>query len=351
MAGTVSGTALCTSVKQRRESRDIVAHRRDGNPMRVDRRFLYAGLFLVAVGVVLVAADLGVVDTPLLADTLRLWPLALLAIGAALVLRRTEVSLPTGLLGAALPGLLLGGALAVAPRYADDCGERGEATSVASEEGVFSEAATVSLTTACGTLSVRTAPGDRWQLNAANTGGPAPRIERSAASLSVTGANHDEGVFLDPGRDAWEVTLPTSEIDELGLEVNAGSGDIALAGAQIRRLEVTAHMGEMVVDASGASIAELNGDVNFGSFSIVLPASDLTGSVSAGAADLRICRPPGVGLRLSMEGDPLRVTVAGERHRGSEWQSDDYATATHHADLDIEAHFTGVEIDPIGGCK
>ena len=45
-------------------------------PIRVNRRFLYWGVVLSAIGGVLVAADLGAVDTPTLTDALRLWPLA-----------------------------------------------------------------------------------------------------------------------------------------------------------------------------------------------------------------------------------------------------------------------------------
>ena len=89
--------------------------------MRVNRGLLYTGVFLVAIGSVLVAADLGAIDAARLTDALRLWPLAVIAIGASLVLRRSRFSLQGGMLAAALPGLLLGGAIAIAPTYVPDC--------------------------------------------------------------------------------------------------------------------------------------------------------------------------------------------------------------------------------------
>ncbi len=89
--------------------------------MRVNRGLLYTGIFLVAIGAVLVAADVGAIDTARLTDALRLWPLAVIAIGASLVLRRSRFSLQGGMLAAALPGLILGGAIAVAPTYVPDC--------------------------------------------------------------------------------------------------------------------------------------------------------------------------------------------------------------------------------------
>ncbi len=89
--------------------------------MRSNRTFLYVGVFLVALGSVLVAANLGAFDTIAVVDALRLWPVVLIAIGLGIALRRTGLSLPTGMLAAALPGLVLGGALAAAPRHVPVC--------------------------------------------------------------------------------------------------------------------------------------------------------------------------------------------------------------------------------------
>ena len=92
--------------------------------MRVNRRFLFWGVLLVAIGGVLVAADLGAIDTSILADVIRLWPLAIIAIGVSVILRRTTFSLPAILAAALIPGLVVGAAFAVAPRFAGACGVR-----------------------------------------------------------------------------------------------------------------------------------------------------------------------------------------------------------------------------------
>src|SRR6476646_1607843 len=113
--------------------------------MRVNRRFLYWGIFLVAIGGVLVAADVGGLDSGSIADGLRLWPVALVAIGVAIVVRRTRFSLPGGMLAAALPGLMIGGGLAIAPRIAVDCGTKGGAETAAAHDGVFDGPARVSI--------------------------------------------------------------------------------------------------------------------------------------------------------------------------------------------------------------
>jgi hypothetical protein len=89
--------------------------------MRVHRALLYTGVFLVAIGGVLVAADASGVAAATIVDALRLWPLAVIAVGAGLVLRQSRFSLQGGLIGAALPGLVLGGAIAAAPTHLPDC--------------------------------------------------------------------------------------------------------------------------------------------------------------------------------------------------------------------------------------
>ena len=73
--------------------------------MRVNRRFLNWGVFLVAIGGVLVVADLAAVDSATIADALALWPLAIIAIGVGLILRRTRFNVAGGMLAAAIPGL------------------------------------------------------------------------------------------------------------------------------------------------------------------------------------------------------------------------------------------------------
>jgi hypothetical protein len=321
--------------------------------MHFNRRFLYAGVFLVAIGAALVAADLGAIDTPTLTDAIRLWPLVFIALGVAVVLRRTRFNVPSGLLAAALPGLVLGSTLAVVPRFTGDCGARGVPTNVASQQGTFDGAATVTVRTGCGSLTVGTAPGNAWQLQATNTQGHPPVVQPSPQSLSVLKSSDTDGWdVLTGGRDDWHLTLPTSEIAALALAVNAGQGQANLAGADIDRLAVTSNLSRLTVDASSASVGELSAVVNFGQVVIDLPgASDLTGSLRLGAGELEICSPSELGLNLELRGTGERVTVNGLQQSGSEWQSPNYRTAAHHADLRITASFGAVNINPIGGCK
>jgi len=76
--------------------------------MRMNRTLVYAGVFLVALGVALFVVDQRPFAMDSIVAVLRLWPLALIAIGAGIALRRTQFAMASGLIAAAVPGLLLG---------------------------------------------------------------------------------------------------------------------------------------------------------------------------------------------------------------------------------------------------
>ena len=320
--------------------------------MRVNRRFLYWGVFLVAIGGVLVATDLAAVDSATIADALRLWPLAIIAIGIGLLLRRTRFSLAGGMIAAALPGLLLGGAFAAAPDVSVDCCGRGEPVNVSTNDGTFDGPATVSVSTGCGTLIVNTVTGNRWTLEGGSTANQPPIVNATGRSLSIDSGATGGWHFFEAGRDRWSLTLPTTRIDDLSLVVNAGKGQIDLAGAQLGRLDLTTNAGETIVDVSGASLSSVSGALNAGLLSLHLPSgSDISGSLTVNAGALQVCTPPGLGLRVTHGGVLSGIKVDGLQVAGNDWQSPHYASATHRADLNVVVNVGAVEINPIGGCK
>ena len=319
--------------------------------MQINRKFLYWGVFLVAMGAVLVIADLDGVDDQALLDALRLWPLAVLAIGVGIVLRRTPYNVAGGVLGAALPGLVLGGAFAVGPQI-PDCASHGEPTSFITREGRFDGPATIDVETGCGELVVTTTPGDDWLLNAGNTADRPPRIEAAGNNLSIDdGRNHDWRSF-NAGRDVWRLALPTSPIDHLSLTVNSGSGDIDLAGAQLGDFDLTTNAGQTTLDLTDATLSSLSGAVNAGQLSIDLPsAADTTGSIAVNAGGVDLCVPDGVGLRVEHTTVLGSTSVNGVEQGDGDWQSPNYASAEHHADLTVTVNLGSVNINPTGGCK
>jgi len=320
--------------------------------MRVNRRFLYWGIFLVAVGGVLVTTDAGALDAGSIAGALRLWPVAIVAIGVGIVLRRTRFGLAAGMLAAAAPGLLIGGGLAALPQIAVDCGSDEGVAAVGAREGVFDGPAMIAVSAGCGSLVVDTAPGDAWHLESGSTSDRAPAISASSRSLAID-AHTGAGLFghsLD--RDDWRLTLPTSVIDELSFVVNAGHGEIDLAGARIDHLDITTNAAQAGIDLSGADVARLSGSVNAGMVTIDMPgASDLVGSVEVNAGALHVCAPSGLGLSVRHDGAVGGISVNGRHETDSVWESPNYASALYRADLEVDVNFGNVEINPIGGCK
>ena len=188
--------------------------------MRVNNSYLYWGVFLLALGGAIAAFTYLQPEPAAVIDVLRYWPLIVIAFGVALVLRRTQFNVAGGVLAAAVPGLLLGSAIAVGPKVGWDCAPRNsELTSLQAEQGTFSAPARVDVTTGCGTLTITTRPGSDWDLQAANTHGYAPVVDASTTDLSLRSVRDDHW-FGEYGRDEWGLTLPTSRIDDLNVVVN-----------------------------------------------------------------------------------------------------------------------------------
>jgi hypothetical protein len=320
--------------------------------MAINRRFLYVGLFLVALGGVLVAVDLSAVDTSILASALRLWPLAFIAIGAGIVLRRSRFALVAGLAAAMVPGLVLGGGLALAPRAPGECGSRDTLVQTASQSGTLSDGSSVSVAMSCGSIALDTVPGRAWHLTATSSTGQPPRVSESSNGLEIESVGHEDWDWLDEGRDAWTLALPTSPLGRLDLAVNAGRATIALPDANVELLSITGNGADIEIDATEASVVDVVGTLNFGRLSVNLPTgADLTATFRITAGELRLCSQPGYGLRVDVVGSAREVRVGGLRYDERIWESDEYATAQHRADISVRVNLGTLAIDPIGGCK
>ena len=320
--------------------------------MAINRRFLYAGLFLVGLGGVLVAVDLIAVNTTTLAGALRLWPLAFVAIGAGIAFRRSRFALVAGVLGAMIPGLVLGGGLAIAPRHGFDCGS-GEATAeTMTRNGTFASAGTVFVDTSCGSISIGTQRGNGWQLTSSNPVGRAPDVQVDGDRLSIDSTEGDGWDWLDNGRDTWNLTLPTSTLEHVAVVVNAGRATAALPDANIGTLALTGNAAEIVVDATTASLAELDGSLDFGRMAIQLPQrGSYSGAIRINAGELRLCVPFGLGLHVEFAGSAREVRINGLQTDARVWENEGYALATSRAELSVKINFGSVAINPIGGCK
>jgi len=319
--------------------------------MAINRRFLYAGLFLVALGGVVVVADLAMVDSSALSNVLRLWPLAWIAIGAGIVLRRSRFALVAGILAAMVPGLVLGGFAVAAPRHGFDCAEGGGATQTRTQGGTAP--VIVHVDANCGSIAIGTQPGNAWQLTSTNATGALPDVQQTGGVLQISSSGGADWDWLDGARDSWNLTLPTTTLEQVRLSVNAGRVTGALPGANIGSLMLDGNAAEIAVDASTATLQELDGSVDFGRLSIQLPQKGgYSGSVRISAGELRLCVPYGLGLHVDFAGSAREVRVNGLHTDGQSWENELYQSTTNRADLSVKVNFGSVAINPVlGGCK
>jgi hypothetical protein len=97
----------------------------EGWNMTVRRGTLYIGVFLIGTGAVTLGVAVGVLDPNAVGNTVgALWPLAVIALGVGLVLRRSSAALGAGIVAALVPGLALGASIVAMPdlpaRWVDD---------------------------------------------------------------------------------------------------------------------------------------------------------------------------------------------------------------------------------------
>lgn len=319
--------------------------------MVVKRRFLNVGVFLVAAGAVMLVAQGGAIDRDAVGQALGFWPVVVIALGLGILLRRTRLGLPGGMLAAAMPGLLLGGLVVAAPQLAPGCGDVGP-VSLATQQGTFGGAAAVDLTLACGDLAVTTVPGSGWLLQAGNASGVVPAVTASADRLSIVSSGQRHPFGFARGGDAWQLALPTSSTLDLAAEVNAGRGRLDLAGARIGNLGLAVNAGEMRVDLTGSTVAHLSMRVNAAAGWLSLPAAqDTIADLAVNAGSLKVCAPSEVGLRIHQAGVLSSITDAGLARNGDTWESPGYSMANHHADVTITVNVGSVDVNPLGGCQ
>ena len=114
------------------------------------------------------------------------------------------------------------------------------------------------------------------------------------------------------------------------LDVNAGDASVDLASARLSRLSFNGNaVGDTRLDLSGATVEQLEVEVNAADIAIQLPeTASLTGSVQGNAASVDLCAPAGVGLRFVVDDNITASDNYDEQglvRNGSAWETPGYA--------------------------
>lgn len=326
--------------------------------MTIRRGTLYVGVFLLAAGAVTLANVAGLVDPEVVAGTVgALWPLAIIAIGIALVLRRSPAALVAGVAAAALPGMALGASLVAAPSLpapslSVPCTDAASPTGPAQvRDGTFTGDAAVRLQLDCGRLTVTTTDGPAWRAESRDGRNRVTEVTADDSRLEVGSAAINRGPWRGSGRVDIDVTLPTTNGLDLSTVVNAGRGELSLDRARLTGLDLEVNAGELRADLAGATLERLDLGVNAGEAVVILPAASFTGDIEANAGSVRLCTTEGLGLRVTSSARLGSIELVGLSRRDGAWETPDYATAPFKADLAIDASLGSVTINPQGGCQ
>jgi len=331
--------------------------------MTVRRGLLYTGVFLIAAGGVVLLAQAGVIDAEAVTRAVGLWPLAVIAVGVGLILRRTRARTAGGVIAAAAPGLLLGAMIVAVPDmpnladmadlagWSAPCGEANSDAAVTQRQGEFGGSASVDLSLACGELVVTTGPGNTWQFAAAPGSGNGAVESDAADRLSIRSANRRHSFAArDPG-DTWQVLLPTGPTLDMAAEISAGKASLDLSGAHLGTLRLDVNAGDASLDLDGAAVSHLSVTVNAAKATVQLPATgDFTADLRVNAGSLQVCAPAGLGLRIRGDGSLATTTYNGLVRSGDTWESPSYPATEFHADVTVSANVGSVVINPQGGC-
>src|SRR5688572_23248662 len=175
--------------------------------MSVRRHFLNWGVFLVSLGIIPLAVQLGVLDAEVARTFTRLWPLILIGIGLGLLLRLTPYALVGGVVVAATAGLLLGSLLSggISGGGVFACtGDRANGTPIV-RSGTFSGNGSLNAEITCADFEVTRAAGGGWTVQVV-PGGAEPTVSAGDGALTLRSR---EGIGpLSGDREVWRVTMP-----------------------------------------------------------------------------------------------------------------------------------------------
>ena len=319
--------------------------------MRVRRGYLFWGLFFVLLGGIPLAERSGLIEGDQLAEIGRLWPLALIAIGIAVVMARSGIALVGTIVAALVLGGIAGGTLAYGSGWFldfGDCAGVGSADLTRTRQsGTFTGPSSVDLVLNCGTLDVQAGTATEsltaWALDARHRGAP-PTISSSGTELEVrapeTGARRQE----------WTLFLPGPQLDGLAMTVNAASATADVSGGILTTLALQANASDVRIVATGATISDLDVQLNAGRLRMQL-GSEVTGTIQVNAGAVDLCVPTTATLSIEVGEDFAFATNLADRgltRSGDVWTRAGGGAGS--VELQVEGNASAFNLDPTGGC-
>jgi hypothetical protein len=320
-----------------------------GITVRINTGLIFWGVALITAGVVALAIQAGAIPDERAREVWRFWPVIIIVIGLAVLAARTQFAVVATIVAGLVVGGMAGTLVAGFPDgFGFGC--EGSAQESLGREGTFGASAEVDLDLSCGQVTVTTAAGSDWSVEA-RYADDAPRITSDESSLTMESGDNFSFFGIVDADQAWEVTLPTDPTLDLSLSANAASSLLELGDATLTALGVESNAGDLDIHLPGASVTELSVEANAGSISIeVDDATQLTGSVEMNAGSLDLCVPDGVGLAITMSDDNVtfshNLDDLGLTRTGDVWRSGTGDAIT----LSVEGNAASFTLNPQEGC-
>jgi hypothetical protein len=317
--------------------------------MRPRRGYLFWGIFFILLGGIPLADRQGWIDAGQWNQIGRLWPLLLVAIGAAILLSRTQIALVGTVAAAVILGGLVGAGLAGGSGFVTgigDCVPGGSQTlEQTSEDGSLSGPSSVELQLNCGSLDLAGAHGDRWSVAASYRGAP-PQINATDTSLTVRTPRDGSR------RQEWKVTVPTDRLERLDLQSNAAEATLDVSGSDLASLDIEANAGDVRLIAEHGSIGRLDVSANAGRARLTLGGPVESGQLSVNAGAIDLCVPTSAQLTLDVVEQLTFATNLDESHltrSGTVWHR--AGNGGPSIELAIEGNAASFTLNPSGGCR
>jgi hypothetical protein len=325
--------------------------------VRIDRRLLGWGLFLIIVGAIPLLVRGGYLDRGLIEDWPSLWPLLLIGWGIGLVLRRTPGELLGSAISVTVLGVMVGGLIATGfggfPSFGA-CGDGTNATSFASRSGTLSDGGRVNVEFSCGTLTVEAVDGSDWSISGRGPDGEGPEIVADPGRVQIKPRDDEFRGFIDDS-STWDIGVPRTPRLDIGITLNAGDGKIDLAGADLGNLSTTLNAGSLDFKlAAATALGSVNGTVNAGSATFDLPGSVTDANLTLNAGSITVCLPAGTPVNVRWNGalgsnnfDSAGLAKIDDQH----WMSGGLNPASDpHLELRVSANAGSFTLDRGGSC-
>jgi hypothetical protein len=318
--------------------------------VQINRGLVFWGVALITAGVVALAIVSDVIDGEQALQLWQYWPVALIAIGLAIIAARTPLALVATLVAAVVVGGLAGTLVSGWPEaFGAGCG--GEAEGQLNADGSFGTRADVELDFNCGDLAVGMGDGTDWSVDARYAGDSRPEVTPGDGSLRVHAEG--DGFPFGEGRQEWSVTLPTESELALSIEANASSSTLDLAGGRFSEIDLDTNAGSVTLDLSGTTADDLRIGMNAGS--MALTADDETsfgGSVEMNAGSMELCIPDGVAFAITLEESNItfshNLDDSGLSRSGDTWRG---GSGAETITLGVQGNAASFTLNPDGGCS